>query len=91
MDSSEKENGIAYVLIKRFETQRLPRALDLKEKVDGGERLNDLDLAFLEEVLNDAKRIKPLVDENPKWQSIYSKAADLYEDILSKASENESA
>jgi hypothetical protein len=34
------------VLIKRFETQRLPRALALKDKVDGGGRLNDLDMAL---------------------------------------------
>ena len=90
MNSSSREDGIIYVLIRRLETQRLPRALDLKEKVDGGERLNELDMAFLEEVVNDARRIKPMMDGQPKWQSIYTRAVDLYEDISRKARENES-
>jgi hypothetical protein len=90
VDSSGKEDGIIYVLIKRFETQRLPRALALKVKVDGGGRLNDLDMAFLEEVLSDARHIKPMVDEHPEWQSVYTKAADLYDHTLTKARENES-
>ena len=89
MDSSSREDGIIYVLIRRLETQRLPRALDLKAKVDAGERLNELDMAFLEEVVSDARRIKPMVDEHPKWQSLYTKAIDLYEDISRKARENE--
>lgn len=79
----------SFMCIKRFETQRLPRALALKDKVDGGWRLNDLDMAFLEEVLSDARHIKPMVDEHPEWQSIHSKAVDLYNYILTKARENE--
>lgn len=47
-------------------------------------------MAFLEEVLSDARHIKPMVDEHPEWQSIYSKAVDLYDHILTKARENES-
>ena len=90
MDSSSREDGIIYVLVRRLETQRLPRVLDLKEKVDGGERLNELDMAFLEEVVSDARRIKPMVDERPKWQALYAKVIDLYEDISRKARENES-
>ena len=89
MSESTEEAGIIQVLAMRFETQRLPRALALKEKVDRGERLNDMDIAFLEEVFSDSARIKPIIDKHPEWQKVYIQMAGLYEDIMSKASENE--
>ena len=89
MSESEKEEGVIQVLAARFETQRLPIALELKKKVDGGERLNDLDLAFLEEVISDAARIKPMIDQKPEWQKVFAQATKLYEEITTKARENE--
>ena len=89
MNESEEEAGIIQVLAMRLETQRLPRALALKEKVDGGERLNDMDIAFLDEVLSDTARIKPMIDRHPEWQKVFIQMAQLYEGILSKAKENE--
>ena len=89
MSESEKEEGVIQVLATRFETQRLPRALALKEKVDGGERLNDLDLAFLEEVIGDAARIMPMIDKMPEWQKVFAQVTELYEEITTKARENE--
>jgi hypothetical protein len=89
MTDSEKEAGIIQTLAKRLETQRLPRALALKEKVDRGERLNDLDIAFLDEVFSDAARIKPMLDRNPEWHKMFIQVSGLYVDIMSKAKENE--
>jgi len=89
MNESTEEAGIIQVLAMRFESQRLPRALALKEKVDQGERLSDMDIAFLEEVFSDSARIKPIIDKHPEWQKVYIQMAELYEDIMSKASENE--
>lgn len=89
MTESEKEAGLIQVLAMRFETQRLPRALALKKKVDRGERLNDLDMAFLEEMLSDTARIKPMIDRHPEWQKVFIQASGLYQDIMSKARENE--
>ena len=89
MNESEEEAGIIQVLAMRLETHRLPRALALKEKVDGGERLNDMDIAFLDEVFSDTARIKPMIDRHPEWQKVFIQMVQLYEGILSKAKENE--
>ena len=89
MADSSKQSGIVAALVKRFETQRLPVALDLKEKVDRGERLGDWDMAFLEQVQQDSQQIKALVDKNPEYQELYARALRLYADIVEKALENE--
>jgi len=86
---SEKDAGIIQVLVMRFETQRLPRALALKKKVDQGEPLNDLDITFLEEVFSDMASIKPMLDRHPEWQQLFVQVSGLYGDIMSKARENE--
>jgi hypothetical protein len=41
MADASKDDGIIQVLAERLETQRLPRALSLKAKVDGGETLSE--------------------------------------------------
>ncbi len=89
MTDPEKEAGIIQVLVMRLETQRLPRALALKKKVDQGESLNELDLAFLEEVFSDMARIKPMLDRYPEWQELFIRVSELYADIMSKAREIE--
>ena len=89
MTESTKDLGIATALITRFTTQRLPKALALKEKVEGGERLDEWDIAFLREVFGDAEQIKPLVDQHPDYQEIYAQAVSLYHEITERALENE--
>ncbi|KDM89633.1 hypothetical protein [Photobacterium galatheae] len=89
MDSKEKEAGILQALAERMESQRLPRALAMKKRVDDGETLNELDIQFLKEVLDDAQRIMPLVERHPEWQSLAASLINLYQEITRKALENE--
>ena len=91
MTESSKETGVIVTLVERFETQRLPRALAIKENVDRGERLSDADLAFLREVLEDAQYINPLVQKHPEWQPLVARAMHLYKEITEKALANEEA
>ncbi len=60
MDEDTKEDGVILALIERFERQRLPRILELKERVDKGELLDESDMEFLEGVIADAVHNKPL-------------------------------
>jgi hypothetical protein len=89
MNQASKDAGLIAVLIKRFEENRLPVALDLKKKVDRGEKLNDLDIAFLEKVFADAGEIKPLLDRHSEYHHLVGKAMSLYHEITEKALQNQ--
>lgn len=89
MTDTSKDAGVIQVLIERFERYRLPRVLDLKEKVDSGELLNEMDLDYLEKILEDAQENKGLVERHPEWQKISAQVVSLYKQITEKALENE--
>ncbi len=90
MTDTSKDTALIQVLVERLEKIRLPIALELKEKVDQGELLNDREIEYLEEVLGDVDTIKPLIDRHPEWQDLVAQMASLYNEITTKALENES-
>jgi hypothetical protein len=91
MAEVSKETGVLAVLAKRMVEERLPKALELKERIDKGGLLNDLDLHFLEEVVKDATAVKPLLKDNQRLIDIAASMTRLYKEISDKALENEKA
>lgn len=89
MAEVSKDAGTIAVLAKRMVEERLPKALALKERIDKGDVLNDLDLAFLEQVIADAGRIKPLMEKDPRVLEVAGRMTQLYKEITEKALENE--
>ena len=89
MTDDKNDDGLIFVLMERFEKFRLPRAISLKEKVDGGAVLDDYDVAFLEEVFSDSNKIKPLLDRHPEYHELATRVITLYGEITEKALENE--
>jgi hypothetical protein len=89
MSEPSQDAGVIAVLLERLEEQRLPRALDLKAKVDRGERLDELDLGFMQELLADANASKPLLERHPEYQELAVRVLGLYKEITDKALENE--
>ena len=91
MVDESKDAGLIQVLATRLEQQRLPMALDLKERVDRGELLNDFDIQFLEDVFRDAQQGRSLLERHPEWHELAAKLMHLYKEITDKALENEKA
>ena len=89
MNEASSQDGVIVAIIDRFEKFRLPRALDIKAKVERGECLDDSDIAHLKQVMDDAEDIKRIVDQRPDLQKLYTRAISLYQEITQKALENE--
>lgn len=88
-DTKQHDAGVSQALLDRLNNQRLPHALELKEKVDAGEILGEYDLRFLDEVFADAQSIQPMIDRHPEYQKLVAQLIHLYKEILDKAMENE--
>ena len=88
-EAQRRELGITVAVLEEFRTQRLPRALLIREKVLQGEPIDRLDLEFLDEVIHHAEQLKPRIDHHPEYQALFSEIVDLYHSITEKALENE--
>jgi hypothetical protein len=89
MDQKILQQGITTVTLKRFESEVLPRLLELKNKVDQGELINERDIDFLKNFLKRLAQDKYGVDQHPEWQSFYAQLVDLSNEIIAKGVENE--
>ena len=89
MTDITKDAGLIQVLARRMETQHLPRALSLKNKVDQGGTLNEFDIHFLGRMFQDDQRNIPLVDRHPEWHDLMARVIHLYKEITDKALRNE--
>jgi hypothetical protein len=89
MAGNSNDIGVLTALVERLEKRRIPRAMDIKEKVDRGELLDDWDKEYLKKIIADAQDALEFVDDHPEYQELYARVANLYEDIASKALENE--
>jgi len=86
---NSKDEGILQAILARLEHGRLPRLLDLKEKVDNGERLNRFDIEFLDRALDGAEDNAALIERHPEYQELSARLVHLYHEITEKALQNE--
>lgn len=84
-----KDMGTMLALLERLNKYRLPRALELKTRVDGGARLEEHDIEFLERAFEDAQRARGLIVRHPDLHNLAARVIRLYHDITTKALENE--
>ncbi len=90
MDQDEmKDEGVLQAIMTRLESTRLPRLLELKEKVDQGERLNSFDIEFLERALDGVEESTALIERHPEYKELAARLVHLYHSITEKALQNE--
>jgi len=87
--TAQDDLGLIVTLLDRMRTQRLPRALDLKAKVDAGGTLDSFDIDYLHEVFTDANGLRPLWERHPELNNIAGQLIALYHDITERALANE--
>lgn len=86
---TEKELGVYLAVMDRFNKQRLPLLLKMKEKVDRGGTLDERELSLLEEAFAEAEAGEPFAEKHPSVREIITQAQNLYKHITEKALENE--
>lgn len=89
METGSEEDGVFLAIVQEMESMHLPRALDLKAKLDQGGALDDMDIDFLERVFEDAEALEPLMGPHPEYEALVGQMLSLYHDITTKALENE--
>ena len=89
MKQPSQDLGTIQALLDRLNNFRLPRALELKKRVDAGGKLDDHDIAFLQRVFEDSNQAQALVARHPEFKSLTDKLTALYSHITAKALENE--
>ena len=90
MAYSLENQGVLTTVLERFEKYRLPRIMQIKDLVDKGGRLNQSDIKFLTEVLSNTKKYSYFVSKHSEYERLFSHVASLYDEITSKALDNES-
>lgn len=88
MPDNPNDQGVIQVLLDRFNKQRLPKALEMKEKLGRGESLDDDEVNYLATVLEDIRAIKPLLGRHPEYEPLVLKGMALYQEITDLALAN---
>lgn len=91
MTETSKDLGVALAVLERFTEDTLPKALEIRKRLDQGGQLDHWDIEFLEELFKRSEQIKPLVDRHVEYQDIYAQAAHLYKSIVEQAVANQEA
>jgi hypothetical protein len=89
MTEDAKDLGIAITVLARLTEDTLPKAFEIKERLDRGECLDHWDIDFLDDLFKRAEQVKPLVDRHPEYQEVYARAVHLYKQITEQAMLNE--
>lgn len=83
------DTGIIQVILERFEKQRLPRMIEIKQRLDDGYKLNEFELEYLSEAVHDAKALLPFLERHPEYEPLLSRVFHYYKIISDETLDNE--
>ncbi len=89
MNKKEEDRATMTVVMQRFNKWRYPAALEIKSRLEKGEKLTDRDMQFLDRVFEAAQDVMPIIERNPEFHELASKITTLVRDITTLALENE--
>jgi hypothetical protein len=89
MSEDMKDLGVAIALLEKLAEETLPKAMEIKERLDRGEKLDHWDLDFLHKWAERAEQVRPLVAHHPEYQDVYARSVHLYKEIADRALSNE--
>lgn len=87
--TKDQDTGTILALMERFNHIRLPRAIDIRTKLENGGLLDGFDIEFLHEVFEDATAAHALFSRHPEIQDIAAHMISLYHHITELALANE--
>ena len=88
---TDEDEGTIQAVLERLNEITLPRALDIRARVDRGESLDENEMQFLKREIEDASSAQPFAARHPEYQTLYDRVVSLYGEITRKALENEKA
>ena len=91
MSPPNRDLGIISALLQRLDNELLPSMLELRKKVESGERLSDGDIYYLRRALADARdaSLQPLLERHPEYLSLVGNLFSLYRQVVDRALQNE--
>lgn len=81
--------GIIQAILECFEKHHLPRVVEIKEKLDRGDILNEFDIEYMSEAIHDNCGLMPYLGRHPDYESLVSKVIHYYKSITDEALANE--
>ncbi len=91
MTNNAQDKGVITALMERLANRRLPRVLEIKKKVDAGEKLSSTDIDYLERIFADAADVQRMmkIHPHPEYEDLIAQVAHLYNEITTQALANE--
>ncbi len=89
MSTPTDDTGIIQVILERFEKQRLPRMIKIKQRLDEGRKLSEFELAYLSMAVHDARSLLPFLERHPEYEPLLSRIFHYYKIISDEALGNE--
>lgn len=83
------DNGVIQAILECFQKQRLPRVVEIKQKLDDGETLNEFDIEYLSEAIHDNCGFIPYLGRHPEYKALVAKVIHYYKAVTDEALANE--
>jgi len=86
---TQDELGTVEAVLLEFNRHQMPRLLDIKQQVERGEVLDEFEIIFLQETLQEIRRCENFADKHVEFQMLMAEVAALYHHITQRAAKNE--